>query len=73
MLEGGLLACVNSDDPAYFGGYVDANLAAVSTAFGYGKPALAALARNSFAATFAPEEDKRQWQAEVDTWLDGSS
>jgi adenosine deaminase len=73
MLDSGLLACVNSDDPAYFGGYVDANLAAVQTAFGYGNAALAALARNSFAATFATEQDKRGWQAEVDTWLAGAS
>jgi adenosine deaminase len=73
MLSSGLLACVNSDDPAYFGGYVDANLAAVRAAFGYDDAALAQLARNSFAATFAPEEDKRRWQAEVDTWLASAS
>jgi adenosine deaminase len=69
MLEGGLLACVNSDDPAYFGGYVDANLAAVRDAFGFGDEALAGLARNSFDACFAKEADKRRWQAEVDAWL----
>jgi adenosine deaminase len=34
-LEPDLLACVNSDDPAYFGGYVDGNLAAVRSAFGF--------------------------------------
>ena len=69
MLEAGLLATVNSDDPAYFGGYVDDNLDAVRTAFGYGDAELAALARNSFEACFAPEVDKRAWQAEVDAWL----
>jgi adenosine deaminase len=69
MLDVGLLACVNSDDPAYFGGYVDANLAAVRAAFGFDDAALAALARNSFDACFAPDEDKRRWQAEVDGWL----
>jgi adenosine deaminase len=73
MLDDGLLACVNSDDPAYFGGYVDANLAAVQTAFCYSNAALATLARNSFAATFAPQDDKRRWQAEVDSWLASSS
>ena len=45
--DSGLLACVNSDDPAYFGGYVDDNLAAVRAAFGY-DDAAAVLARNSF-------------------------
>jgi len=69
MLEAGLLATVNSDDPAYFGGYVDDNLDAVRAAFGYGDAELAALARNSFEACFAAAADKRAWQAEVDAWL----
>jgi len=69
MLHAGLLATVNSDDPAYFGGYVDDNLAALRAAFGYDDARLAALARNSFDACFAPEEDKRRWKAEVDSWF----
>jgi adenosine deaminase len=69
MLDAGLLACVNSDDPAYFGGYVDDNLAAVQAAFGFDDAALAALARNSFDACFAPDADKARWKAEVDAWL----
>ena len=69
MLDAGLLATVNSDDPAYFGGYVDDNLAAVRDVFGWSDTRLAGLARNSFAACFAPEADKRRWTAEVDTWL----
>jgi adenosine deaminase len=73
MLDSGLLACVNSDDPAYFGGYVDDNLAAVRAAFGFDDATLAVLARNSFDACFAPDADKRRWQAEVDTWLAGVS
>jgi adenosine deaminase len=72
MLDAGLLATVNSDDPAYFGGYVDDNLAAVRRAFGYDDAQLAALARNSFDACFAPEADKRRWKAEVDSWLAAS-
>jgi adenine deaminase len=70
MLDAGLLATVNSDDPAYFGGYVDDNLAAVRAAFGYDDARLAALARNSFDACFAPEADKKRWKAEIDSWLD---
>jgi adenosine deaminase len=70
MLEDGLLACVNSDDPAYFGGYVDDNLAAVRAAFGFDDATLAVLARNSFDACFAPDDDKGRWKAEVDVWLD---
>jgi len=69
MLDAGLLVTVNSDDPAYFGGYVDDNLAALRDAFGYDDARFAALARNSFDACFAPEADKRKWKAEVDGWL----
>jgi adenosine deaminase len=69
MLDAGLLATVNSDDPAYFGGYVDDNLAALRGAFGYDDARLAVLARNSFDACFAPEADKQTWKAEVDSWL----
>jgi adenosine deaminase len=68
MLDAGLLATVNSDDPAYFGGYVDANLAAVQREFGFDDKQLARLARNSFDACFAPEADKARWKAEVDSW-----
>jgi adenosine deaminase len=73
MLEANLLACVNSDDPAYFGGYVDENLAAVRSAFGFDDAALARLARNSFEACFASDADKRRWKAEVDAWLAAST
>ncbi len=66
MLDAGLLATVNSDDPAYFGGYVDDNLAAVQQEFGFGDEQLAQLARNSFDASFAAEADKQRWKAEVD-------
>jgi adenosine deaminase len=69
MLDAGLLATVNSDDPAYFGGYVDDNLAAVQREFGFDDERLAGLARNSFDACFAPEADKARWKAEVDSWL----
>jgi Adenosine deaminase len=54
MLDAGLLATVNSDDPAYFGGYVDDNLAALRDAFGYDDARLAVLARNSFDAASRP-------------------
>ena len=69
MLAAGLAVTVNSDDPAYFGGYVDDNLAAVRDAFGLTPAQLAGLAAESFRASFAPEEDKRRWLAEVDAWL----
>ena len=50
---------------------MDDNLAAVRAAFGWGDEQLARLAKNSFAATFAPQADQARWQGEVDAWLAG--
>jgi len=52
LLEAGLLATVNSDDPAYFGGYLNQNLAQVVEALGLDAEAAVTLARNSFEAAF---------------------
>jgi adenosine deaminase len=54
MLEMGLRPCVNSDDPAYFGGYVNANYQAISACVG--RQGLLALARNSFLGSFLSDE-----------------
>jgi len=52
LLDAGVLATINSDDPAYFGGYVAQNYLAVHEALGLGLDTLEALARNSLAASF---------------------
>ncbi|TVT15505.1 adenosine deaminase, partial [Amycolatopsis rhizosphaerae] len=65
MLEEGLLVSVNSDDPAYFGGYADDNFAAVEREFALDEDALALLARNSFDSSFASETDRERWKAEL--------
>jgi adenosine deaminase len=72
MLDAGLVATVNSDDPAYFGGYIDHNFGALTATFGFSADVLAALARNSFEACFAPDADKQRWLAEVDAWASGA-
>ena len=59
LLDRGLLVTVNSDDPAYFGGYVADNFQAAAAALGLSREELLALARNSFVASFLPEEQKR--------------
>ncbi len=66
LVERGLLVTVNSDDPAYFGGYVADNLTAVAEAFDLGREAIAELARNSFRAAFLPDRVKEDYLAEVD-------
>jgi adenosine deaminase len=66
MLELGLLATVNSDDPAYFGGYVDDNVTALRTSLGMTDDDLAVLARNSWRAAFVGEEERARRLAEID-------
>ncbi|MGQ0660742.1 adenosine deaminase [Sphingosinicella sp.] len=68
MLDLGMKATVNSDDPAYFGGYVGDNYRAVADARGLDKAALAALARNSFTGSFLPEADIARHVAAVDAY-----
>jgi adenosine deaminase len=66
MLERGLLVTVNSDDPAYFGGYVDDNFAAIRDGLGLGAADLVTLARNSIEASFLDEAPKSSLLAQVD-------
>ena len=68
MLELGLVATVNSDDPAYFGGYVDDNVAALRSSLGMTDDDLATLARNSFRAAFVDEAERTRGLAAVDHW-----
>jgi len=70
MLDAGLLCTVNSDDPAYFGGYVGDNFGAVREALGLGEERLRELARNSFLASFldGDEERRARYLAEVDAY-----
>jgi len=56
MLAAGLKATVNSDDPAYFGGYVADNYRAVAAARGLSREDIAMLARNSFTGSFLPPD-----------------
>jgi adenine deaminase len=58
LLERGLLVTVNSDDPAYFGGYVGDNFEAVQAALALTRMDLVTLARNSFLASFLPKHER---------------
>jgi adenosine deaminase len=68
MLDAGLNVSVNSDDPAYFGGYVDDNFGAVSAAFGLDADTVAVLAGNSIRSSFAPSARKAELLAELAAW-----
>lgn len=65
MMEAGLLVTVNSDDPAYFGGYITDNYVAAAEALGLGKHDLADLAVASFEASFLDADTKDARIAEV--------
>jgi adenosine deaminase len=65
MLDAGLAATVNSDDPAYFGGYLHDNMTAVTRALGLSPDQRRRLAENSFRASFLPDADKDRHLAAV--------
>jgi adenosine deaminase len=69
MLQRGLCVTVNSDDPAYFGGYVGENFAAVRSALGLSNDDLIELARNSFEASFLDDATKARYLAEIDAYV----
>jgi adenine deaminase len=71
MLAEGLRVTINSDDPAYFGGYVNANYKAAAEARGLDIAQLAVLARNSFLGSFLSEEEKKAHVARVDDYVSG--
>jgi adenosine deaminase len=65
LLELGLCATVNSDDPAYFGGYVQENYLAVARGLGLGEQQIAQLARNAIDASFIDAAAKRSLHSEL--------
>ena len=66
MLDAGLVATINSDDPAYFGGYVLDNYRAVRDALDLTTDDIVTLARNSIAASLADERQRARWIQEID-------
>ncbi|MFO0758492.1 MAG: adenosine deaminase [Byssovorax sp.] len=72
LVEAGLLVTVNSDDPAYFGGYIADNYRAVQRGLGLSDAELGALARASFEASDLSAEEKRAHAAAVDEALRGA-
>ena len=69
MLRDGLCVTINSDDPAYFGGYMNTNFIATADALDLSKEELGQLARNSFEAAFVSDEQKQIWFDELDAYL----
>jgi len=61
MLNNKLMVMINSDDPAYFGGYVNENLIECQAAFNLSMKEIKTLIINSFKSSFLKEEKKREW------------
>ncbi|MFI1536000.1 adenosine deaminase [Streptomyces anandii] len=70
MLDAGLMCTVNSDDPAYFGGYAGDNFDAVRSTLGLSEERLRELARNSFLASFLEDDEelRQRYLAEVEAY-----
>lgn len=68
LLDEGIVATVNSDDPAYFGGYMNDNFFAVTEALNLEREDILTLVKNSFKASFLPEEEKNRWLKELDDY-----
>ncbi len=68
LKDAGVLVTVNSDDPPYFGGYINDNYAAVTTALQLDADDVYELAANSFRAAFADDGSRLGWQAALDRW-----
>lgn len=69
LLDHGLCVTVNSDDPAYFGGYLSENFLAVQQALNLRPMDIFCLARNSFEAAFLGPDEKRAFLGELDEYL----
>ena len=65
LLDAGLRVMINSDDPAYFGGYINENFAAVQRVFDLDQAALVQYAIHSVEASFASGERKRALRKEI--------
>ena len=71
MMEHDLTVTVNSDDPAYFGGYVNDNFRAVAAALDLSEAEIVALARNSFTAAMMGEDERAKALARFDSAAKG--
>jgi adenosine deaminase len=69
LLDAGLCVTLNSDDPAYFGGYIQENFVQAQAALHLSKADLARLARHSFEASFLSNAEKNRHIAEIEALL----
>ena len=71
LFDRGVLVTINSDDPAYFGGYVADNYIGTAAALGLNADEMVQVARNSFVASFLPEVEKQRHLDAIDALTGG--
>jgi len=70
MLDQNMMVTINSDDPAYFGGYINDNFKAVAHTFNFSKEEIYKLARNSFVASFISNDAKKGFIGDLDSFME---
>lgn len=70
MMDRGLFVTVNSDDPAYFGGYVNENYLRISEALNLSRNDIIQLAKNSFDASFLPKDEKEAFVSRIESYVE---
>ncbi len=73
LLAAGLCVTVNSDDPAYFGGYMSDNFLAITRGLGLDRAALRTLGDNAIEASFVDDRRRAELRAELDAWARGDT
>jgi len=69
LLQQGVHVTVNSDDPSYFGGYMNDNFIAIADALDLTEQELKQLAINSFEASFISDQTKQKWIQQIQNWV----
>jgi adenosine deaminase len=69
LLDQGVTVTINSDDPAYFGGYAGDNYVRTQAALGLRRKQMVAIARDSLAVGFVDEDERRRLLAELDAYV----
>ncbi len=73
MMQKNLLVTVNSDDPAYFGGYINENYLGIAKALNLSKEQITTLVKNSFKASWLSDQEKEKRILEIDQYLKENS
>ena len=72
LMEAGIMVTINSDDPAYFGGYVNENYTCIASALNLSKRQITELAKNSIKSSFLPDGDKEKIIMQIEEYYNNN-